>query len=247
MKEFLSKKNVVLVRKGTKVTGGIDTGRPCLTIGVLKKEPRSRIGDALIPKKTEDGQETDIVVYQPFKALNGCEDGLGCAGHTDKVRPLIGGISIGRTTVGTGTGGLLVRDTVDGTLVYLSNNHVIALQFDPNYGWPIGGNLDPTINRFIQPSLDDGGLSNSDYWIGYGKRCVPIQFGLLGENRVDAGIIELDDLSETITDILHKHQGPFPWLSDNEVVAGDTLEKSGRSSGNTVGTVTATEVAANVS
>lgn len=252
MKEFLFKKNVVLVRPGTKIKNGKDTGRPCITIGVSKKLPKSKLGSGdFIPIKTRDGKETDIIIQKPLRALNSCPDADpddGCSLHTDKIRPLIGGISIGRATASvTGTGGLLVVDSLDGKIVYLSNNHVIALQFDPNFDFPTGGNLDPTINRFIQPSLLDDGLNTSDYWIGYGKRCVPIQFGSLGENRVDAGVIELDDLSETMTDILHQHIGPFPWLADNEVNAGDLLWKSGRSTGNTSGIVTAVGVAANVS
>jgi hypothetical protein len=251
MKEFLSKKNVVLVKKGTKIIGGKDTGQPCLIIGVAKKVSKSQLkSEDLIPQITDDGQVTDIVIQKPFKALNQCynpDPNDGCPLHTDKIRPMIGGISIGRANQSiTGTGGLLVRDATDDTLVFLTNNHVIALIFDPNYAFPFGGSLDPTVIKMIQPSLLDGGSDTGEFLIGWGKRCVPIQFGSNGENRVDAGIIDISTLSETMTDILHKHAGPFEFLADNEINPGDTLEKSGRSTGNASGNVSAIDVAANV-
>lgn len=250
MKEFLSKKNVTIVKRGTKVVRGVDTGQPCLIIGVSKKLSKDQLkSEDLIPQITDDGQVTDVVIQKPLKALNQCYDpdpDDGCPDHTDKWRPMVGGISIGRSYGITGTGGLIVRDAIDGKLVFLTNNHVIALIFDPNYEFPFGGSLDPAVIKMIQPSLIDGGADTAEFLLGWGKRCVPIQFGSLGENRVDAGIIEIDDPSETITDILHKHIGPFPFLADNEVNPGDILEKSGRSTGNTSGTVSAIDVAANV-
>jgi hypothetical protein len=251
MKEFLPKKNVIIVKKGTKIINGKDTGRPCLIIGVSKKVSKKQLkSEDLIPQITRDGQVTDVIIQKPFKALNQCYDpdpDDGCPLHTDKIRPMIGGISIGRASQNiTGTGGLLVGDATYGALVFLTNNHVINLQFDPNYAFPLGGSLDPTVIKMIQPSLLDGGSETAEFLIGWGKRCIPIQFGSLGENRVDAGIIDISDLSETMTDVLHKHAGPFPFLANNEINPGDILEKSGRSTGNTSGVISAIDVAANV-
>ncbi len=250
MKEFLKKKNVTIVKQGTKIVSGVDTGQPCLVIGVSKKIAKQQLKtEDLIPKITADGQVTDVVIQKPFKALNGCPDpdpADGCPPHTDEHLPRVGGISIGRGSI-TGTAGLIVRDALDGQLVFLTNNHVLCLLFDPAYEFPVGGALDPTIIYMIQPSLLDGGVDDVAHRIGFGKRAVALQFGLLGENRVDAAILEIDDTAETVTDILHKHQGPFPWLSNNEIYVGLEVEKAGRSTGNTKGPVTGIGVAANVS
>ncbi len=249
MRELLKKKNVVLVKKGTKIKDGVDTGQPCLVIGVSKKIAKKQLKTQdLIPKITDDGQITDVVIQKPLKALNGCADpdpADGCPPHTDEHLPRVGGISIGRGSI-TGTAGLIVRDTLDGSLVFLTNNHVLCLLFDPNYEFPIGGSLDPTIFYMIQPSLLDGGIDDVAHRIGNGKRAVAMQFGYSGENRVDAAIIDIDDTTETVTDILHKHQGPFPFLSNNEIYVGLEVAKAGRSTGNTTGPVTGIGVAANV-
>lgn len=248
MKELLSKKNVVLVKTGTKIKSGVDTGQPCLVVAVKKKVRKSKLkSEDLIPQITKDGQATDVIVSSPIKAYNGCQDpdpADGCPPHTDRQRPYVGGISVGRGSI-TGTAGLIVRDSIDGQLVFLTNNHVLCLLFDPNYLFPIGGSLDPTINYLIQPSILDGGSDPADR-IGYGKRAVAIQFGPEGQNYVDGAILEIDDTTEAITDILHTHIGPFPWLSDNEIYAGLSTEKAGRSTGNTQGDVSAVGVAANV-
>jgi len=60
-KELRERANVINVGVGTKIVGGKDTGKPCITVFVRKKIPRSYLArKALIPGEVE-GVPTDVV------------------------------------------------------------------------------------------------------------------------------------------------------------------------------------------
>lgn len=71
LKELRAKKNVVSIGRGHKRVGGVDTGRPCITIGVKKKLPLADLtAEDVIPKMLgNEPEETDIVEVGEIKLL----------------------------------------------------------------------------------------------------------------------------------------------------------------------------------
>jgi hypothetical protein len=144
--------NVQSFYPGTKIKNGVDTGEPCLVVGVTKKESpeRLRSGD-MVPSSIGDNIKTDIVEEDEISRYGSCANngvlGAGstprgpCDGHDYDLgsNPFInshGGISIGPTDAArswSGTLGFIAKDKSDSRLVGVSNNHVIGDYVDTNY------------------------------------------------------------------------------------------------------------------
>lgn len=71
LQELLTKKNVVSVGKGHKKVNGVDTGIPCIIVGVRKKLPLSKLSARdIIPKFLGNpGLETDVIEVGRIKLL----------------------------------------------------------------------------------------------------------------------------------------------------------------------------------
>ena len=124
---------------GTKVVNGVDTGEPCVVIGVEQKVDISQLDEKdIIPERLSTNTKPDVVVMSKIFAHGSCKDGGGggCPPHDEKYRPLIGGISAVEETGTACTLGAIVKDSTDGTLVALTNNHCAGLKYDPNYRTP---------------------------------------------------------------------------------------------------------------
>lgn len=144
----------------------------------------------------------------------------------------------------TGTLGALV-ERPDATTYILSNNHVLAKENEPD------NTLEPDGMKIIQPGLLDEGpcslsLGNPDHQVGYLEDYVRLEFGKgrnLPENTVDAAIAlnQGMDPSGRIMGI--------GGLSGNieDAVVNMPVQKSGRTTGHTFGTVAAINVTLNVS
>lgn len=135
-----TKPNVVLVDtsgKAHKIVGGVDTGRPAITVGVTSKLPISalRIAD-IIPKMVDD-KETDIIETGIIRALDNP--------YTGKFRPVPGGVSISHYEVTAGSGWWWKRH---GEWVLCTNNHVGANE-----------NLCKIGDPWWQPGKVDGGTA----------------------------------------------------------------------------------------
>jgi len=248
MKELIHKANVVYVCSGTKVIGGVDTGRDAIVVGVTKKVSLSILkkGDR-IPAKIH-GKETDVVETGEIKAL-----------RTSKHRPAPGGVSIGHPNITAGTLGMVIP-TNSGRYI-LSNNHVLAHSNDASIG-----------DETWQPGAYDGGVSIDV--IGHLSDFVPIVFlgdestcpignsivrvfnflaKLFGRitrirtyadimNTVDCAIAEPindADVSEEILEV------GIP-IGFSDAIVGEKVKKSGRTSGLTEGTVSSTDALVNV-
>jgi len=96
--------------------------------------------------------------------------------YTARQRPAPGGISIGHVAITAGTFGGLLRDRASGTVVILSNNHVLANSNEGGVG-----------DAILQPGPHDGGVDPADR-IATLTRFVPIDFTPGAENRVDGAI-----------------------------------------------------------
>ena len=145
-------KNVQSFYPGTKIKNGVDTGEPCMVIGVTKKENIENLeGKDLIPGVLGGSVKTDIVEESEISRYGGCagRETIGtnsvpsgpCDGHDYKKSgdPFInahGGISIGPSDslrLWSGTLGFIARDKIDKKLVGVSNNHVLGDYVDTFY------------------------------------------------------------------------------------------------------------------
>ena len=221
MREELRKQNVTCYYEGTKKVGGVDTGEPCIVVGVAMKLPPAQLSPENMIPATCDGMVTDVIQMGQFKAL---------LENTDEHRPMVGGVSLGiKDSEEYGTLGAIVRDATDGALVGLTNNHVLGFFYDPTYGTLVGGKEYPTDLAgvdVVQPSEGDGGEGAAYAHI---KRIIPLEVSG-GENIVDATIFEMaiDDSSSAIFDL---HAGPFPFADRSDIGIGTHVIKSGRTTG----------------
>lgn len=150
---LISKMRVVSVGIGYKYTKGERVGdEMCVVVGVTHKiEPEHIQAEDLVPQ-TVGGVLTDVVEIGKIKAL----------GRTDKVRPAMGGVSIGHPDITAGTFGCVVYR--GGEKLILSNNHVLANSNDAQIGDPI-----------LQPGPYDGGKPQDQ--IGNLDNFVRLNFG----------------------------------------------------------------------
>lgn len=205
--------NVVGVGVAEKVSNGQQMGSLGVTFLVVKKFAKQQIEkDSLLPA-TYNGVDTDVV-----------ETGLVLPTQNPRARtrPAPPGSSVGYqdptgSTVMAGTFGALVQDG-NGRYV-LSNNHVLA---DEN-GLPVGSPI-------YQPGLLDGGQVPGDQ-IASLSRFVPLQ--VAASNLVDCAIAQVADVAIATNAILQigPPAGSMPAAMNMPV------EKFGRTSGFTTGTI----------
>jgi len=149
--ELLARANVVATGIGYKVRDGVRTDELSIVCSVMEKVAVARLAPAdLVPPKI-GGVLTDVVATGVFRALYV---------PTDRVRPALGGVSIGHHRITAGTLGCVVKR--DGQSLILSNNHVLANENDASPG-----------DAILQPGPIDGGTDPADR-IAVLDRFVPI-------------------------------------------------------------------------
>lgn len=190
--DLLSLSNVVGVGLGTKVTDDVDTGESCVKVLVTQKLDDARLlpSGQRIPK-TIQKMPTDVAAVGEIFAGGAADDELAARpvaedvsplSLTQRVRPALGGYSIGHFRVTAGTAGSGCYDLTPfpskpPQYYILSNNHVLANSNNSGIGDPI-----------LQPGRVDGGVVPGDV-IAKLARFVPIRFD--GScNFVDAAVAE---------------------------------------------------------
>lgn len=148
--------NVVGVGVGYKEVGGECTGHLGVTVLVRRK-----VSGRELPRRHQvpyrlGGVPTDVVEVGDLALL----------ARTDRVRPLVPGISVGHWRGGAGTLGAVVRDRRTGQLMILSNNHVLANASDGRDDRAKRG--DP----IRQPGTYDGGTEADT--VAHLERFVPL-------------------------------------------------------------------------
>ena len=256
--KLLDLPNVVGVAIGTKFKGDDDTGEPCLTALVAAKlDPALLSKDDLVPKKVKD-VVTDVVETgymfagdispegtpawespdsvsseesTDYSPMDG-SDALAATSVTlrNRVRPAMGGYSVGHYRVTAGTIASCCYDLspfpgIPGRYYILSNNHVLANSNNSRIGDPI-----------LQPGRFDGGTYPGDL-IGRLARYVPIKFHTPTTrplNYVDAAIAEgnFHDLSREV------YWGGYVKDLYTAPKVNDIVQKTGRTTGFTTGKVT---------
>ena len=152
-KELLAKKNVVAVGVGYKVKNGETTSILSIVCSVKRKVNTAELSKKDIIPKQIDGVLTDVIETGPIKAL---------VSHTDRMRPAMGGISVGHPDITAGTLGVFM--TIDDIDVIISNNHVLANCNEAEIG-----------DSILQPGPYDGGKLSEDE-IGVLADFLPVKF-----------------------------------------------------------------------
>lgn len=232
------KPNVVGFGVGQKIKNGTDTGKQCVTILVAQKLHKEDLRkEDLITSDDVDGLEVDVIESGEIFA----GDNIACDEATEtqeeiavqtlrqRIRPAMGGFSVGHFKITAGTLGTCVYDRgkvpgIPPKYYILSNNHVLANSNAARIGDPI-----------LQPGPYDGGAYPSDL-IARLSRFVPIRFKTATYapyNYVDAAIAEgeFHNLNREIYWI-----GYIKQIKSNPQV-GDIVEKTGRTTNFTTGKI----------
>jgi hypothetical protein len=182
-----------------------------------RKVPPSFEGYAVRTEVTGKIQAFSGQVVEPLAAVS--EE------RRTQVRPLVGGISVSACVTSiylyAGTLGMVTYDDK-----ILSNAHVLAMN-------PGTGAFLPTGTPIIQPgSRDAGGPSER---VGALQAYIPIDFTPNAENYADAAIASIDVGVNASSGEQFSEEGDY-WLEGwTNVSQGDTVRKSGRSTGITTG------------
>ena len=198
----------------------VGPGRAHLAIRLAAKEDAdlllAGLDDAVL-------DEVDVRVIGAVRALSSPPpDEL-----QQRTRPLVPGLSVAHPTVSAGTLGGFVR--VGGRLAILSNNHVLAASDAASVGDPV-----------LQPGPADGGDPTTD------RVATLTAFERFtadgGANLVDAAVAVVD--AEVPLDPGRFPGGPLGAdpLQVDDVEPDEQVEKVGRTTGRTVGRVSAVEV-----
>jgi len=233
---LFDKPNVVGVASGHKITKGVDTGKPCVTILVSQKLPPDelrmddKIDGEIAGYKTDVIETGEIFAGPDFNSDEevSIKEELGIEVLRQRVRPVMGGFSVGHYRITAGTIATCVyRGSVPGIpskYYILSNNHVLANSNNARRGDPI-----------LQPGPIDGGTIPRDI-VARLSAYVPIRFKTptyTPINYVDAAIAE----------------GPFHLLNreiywigyvkqvNSRPSVGQLVEKTGRTTNFTTGKI----------
>ncbi len=161
--------------------------------------------------------DVKIIKIEPFTfLLNDSDDYKSQVIRTNRVRPIFGGISVGHKDVTAGTLSLIVRDKITKEPLILSNNHVLA---NLNHG-KIG-------DAILQPGAADGGTIADK--VGELERFIPLANNVTVDCAVAKPTVDVKKWNEILglEDV---------WFIADPAV-GQTVIKSGRTSGVTSGTI----------
>ena len=151
--------------------------------------------------------------------------------RTGEVSPLVGGVSLSAWIPGKYYSGTLSMVTYDNKI--LSNAHVIAQDPDTGDFLDLG-------TPIIQPGTGDGGRSGAK--VGELEDYVSIDFDPDAENYADAAIGSIDGGVDVSYGEQFDEGGNY-WIEGwTEVSVGDTVRKSGRTTGVTTGQVNSTNL-----
>ncbi|MEW6771417.1 MAG: hypothetical protein AB1330_08510 [Bacillota bacterium] len=258
--DLLRLPNVVGVGIGKKRTRGVETDEPAVAVFVEKKLPPDLLPRAARVPKTVEKARTDVVETGRFRLLNT---------YAGRYRPAQPGVSIGHYRITAGTFGAVVYDRRTGEPLILSNNHILANRSNGADGRARQG--DPV----LQPGPYDGGEPQRDT-IATLLRFVPLHYEVAPAtcpvaaglesylnallkvyrpqyslrlyrrseaiNRVDCAVAKPLDRTLISKEVI----GIGPVKGITEAEPGLKVQKCGRTTGLTTGTVEYTDVTSTV-
>jgi len=159
--ELLTRRNVVGVGLGYKISQGVNTGELSLVVSVTHKVDSSALSAEDLVPQALNGVKTDVVETGVLRALSSIPSSE--LGPRDRWRPVVPpGVTAGHYRITAGTFGCLVQRGEE--VFILSNNHVLA---DSNNG--------QQEDAILQPGAADGGTM--DDRIATLADYVPLDFG----------------------------------------------------------------------
>jgi hypothetical protein len=196
-----------------------------------------------------DGYKTEVIVIGKIKALSlqQLEEVKPsytypeAVSRTTRVRPIVGGISLGvpEDAYGgkmAGTLDLVVKD-LQGAYYILSCAHVIAMNSKAQF-LPLG-------TAVLQPGTYDGGTASDK--VGELYKYIKITFGPKGKNYADAAIAKITTSDYLVGEVLGSdNQNTYTISGTAEVNVGDSVRKSGRTTEVTNSTVYDTDATVKV-
>jgi len=231
--ELIARPGVVAVDIAEKEKDGQKTGELSIVVFVEQKKPTSKLAKGAVIPKEIDGIKTDVqeLVIELQPAYRQLADGELFVDPAD-YPTLAGGISIGPRRsvflsppdvpapgnyVFVGTLGAMVRDRATGATMGLTNFHVACV----TNTWSVG-------DRQVQPSLVDGGAPTGEF--GSLTRAV------LSEN-IDGAVITIDAAEPWTATVT----GVGDVAGSTPAVVGMAVQKRGRTTEHTFGTVASTD------
>jgi len=241
---------VVGVGHGLKEQGGVVTGSEAVTVLVTKKLPKEQLAAHELVPATIDGMPTDVIEVGCLKAHRAETIPAEAQQRIEQDRtavwrPAPPGVSIGHYKITAGTFGAVVYNRSDLQPMILSNNHVLANSTN-------GRDRRAKINDpILQPGLYDIGeavqapgaeaQANSEYTIARLHKYVPL-LNYPTANYVDCAIAKPLTNDLIVPDILGigKVRGAV------SPALGMRVQKSGRTSAVTYGTIKVLNARVNV-
>ncbi len=256
---FFGRQNVVACGLGFKVSRGQQTDELSLVVSVTRKVPAAQLATKDLIPKAFAGLRTDVVETGRIRAFGT----LPSAGEDPRVRrrPAQPGISIGHRDITAGTFGLLVRK--GGSVFILSNNHVLADSNAAKIGDPIyqpgtadGGTAIDQVASLVEFETLDFGDSQAECAIAQTiARTLNLLARLAGSSHRLTAVLEtsglnLMDAALALPDqaslVTHEILGVGTPRGLAEPFLGQEVQKMGRTTGLTTGTITQVSVTANV-
>ncbi len=252
--DLFKRPNVTACGLGYKIAGETATRELSIMVSVTRKLPREHLTESELVPQSVDSLPTDVIETGRIRAH-------AALNPKEKYRPIQPGISIGHPQVTAGTFGYLVERA--GERFILSNNHILANCNIAKSGDPIwqpgAADLGTQEDRIATLSdyvpLDFGEASgNCDVAEAFARllnslaeatgshhRLRSVQV-TPDENVMDAALARIDAPDEALPAILNI--GPPTGVVEPQL--GMRVQKMGRTSGLTTGTVTQIDVAVNV-
>jgi len=212
VKTFGQRANVTGIDIGYKYDGGVRTDQVTVRIHVREKIPTEALSEAETFPREIDGVAIDVIQGHYSPSANGILSLLSRRHRRDPIRP---GISVSHPLVSAGTIGAVVFDRATGAPCILSNWHVLAGSVFAQVG-----------DAILQPGRFDGGRRETDT-IAHLER---MHLG----RRGDAAIAILN--GERQASRIHDDT-TVEVRTARRAGLGDTVAKSGRTTGVTSGVV----------
>lgn len=254
--ELMKKQNVVATGIGYKTVSGRLTSDLAIICSVEVKKSQTRLRkEDIIPPFIQD-VPTDVNSTGILRSL---------VDQTVRLRPALGGCSIGHYQVSAGTLGCLVKK---GDVIYiLSNNHVLANSNNASLGDIIlqpgsyDGGLEPLdriaqLSDFVPISFEEANGGTSCNYTKIIINCLNSLSQLMGsrtrlrafrlqqaENKTDCAIAMPFNVNDVKNEILQI--GVINGVKDGEL--GMSVKKSGRTTGLTTGIIQQIDVTSQVS
>ena len=256
---MMTKPNVHAVGVGFKNPYRQGKGEVCVVVAVSKKLPKDALSRSDLIPPTMDGVKTDVVELPLFRALQATANTARAAdvsSQIQRLRPARPGGSIGHLDITAGTFGCVVMR--NGLRFMLSNNHVLAnsnlaqlgeaiLQPGPLDGGTLSNDRLATLVEFVplafegeaEPPAPPTGCGNF-----FRNAGAPAQsINKKGGNRVDCALARADGGDDTLSADILNIGVPKGVL---EAALGMQVQKSGRTTGYTLGEIEQIDVSSKV-